>query len=157
MEESATGELPLWGLLLIPVAFFILFPIIWCFVLWILSNVGGWKRLAEHYRTESEPSGETFYGVSGKVGLTNYNHALNCTANQEGLFLEVSLLFRFAHSRLFIPWTEFRDVRRTRLIWLSFLAAKIGEPKRGSLMLETKVFEQSEGRRLLEDSNSGRS
>ena len=153
MEENATGELPLWGILLIPIAFFIIFPIFWCFVIWLISHIGGWNRLAMRYRTDREPNGKTWPAVQGKVGLASYKGSLTCTTNHQGLFLEPAVIFRFAHPRLFIPWSHFHKVSRQRILWFTFVKARIGDPPAGSLALDAKIFEGSEGRKLLGDTS----
>lgn len=154
MAESAQGEIPIWVVILIPVAFFIIFPVFWCFVIWIISHIGGWNRLAQRYRTEQEPSGKAWHGVQGKVGLASYKGSLTCTTDSRGMFLEPSLVFRFAHPRLFIPWSDFHKVGRQRILWFTFVRAKIGQPPVGSLALDAKIFEGSEGRKLLEQTAS---
>ncbi len=152
MEENLSGDMPFWVVILIPFAFLIIFPVLWCFVIWMMSHIGGWSRLAKSYRTDREPNGTTWHGVQGKIGLASYKGSLTCTADDRGLFLEPSLVFRFAHPRLFIPWSDFHKISRQRILWFTFVKARIGDPPVGSLALDAKIFEESEGRKLLGES-----
>lgn len=151
MNENTAAEMPVWVAILIPFACFLVFPLFWCSVVGILAHVGGWRRLARRYATDREPEGTASYGVYGRIGWVSYNGAVSCFTNEEGLFLEPTLLFRFAHPRLFLPWSEFRNVRRRRVLWLTMVRARIGDPKAGTLALEARVFRDSEGGKLLEN------
>ena len=149
METTGPEDMPIWVIVLIPIAFFIVFPLFWCFVVWINSHVSGWRRLARRYQSDEEPKGKRWHSVQGRVGLVSYKGVLTCVANEEGLFLEPGVLFRTGHPRLFLPWSEFRDVRRRQLLWYQFVKARIGDPAVATVVLEAKVFEESRGRCLL--------
>lgn len=139
--------MPVWVVILIPLVFFIVFPLIWCLVMWINSNVSGWSRLAKHYRSDAEPNGQQWSGIQGKIGLVSYKGVLDCTTNETGMFLQPSMIFRFAHPRLFIPWEEWHDLKAQQYLWLSMVSARIGNPKVASVILQSKVFEGTEAAR----------
>ena len=124
----------------------------WCFVMWINSHVSGWRQLAKRYQSDETPHGKTFSGIQGQIGLSSYRGVLECTANATGLFLRPGLLFRFGHPQLFIPWTDFHGAVRSSILWLKTVRADIGDPRIVRLRLEAKVFEESEGRKLLDGS-----
>jgi hypothetical protein len=144
-----TESTPVWLLVLLPLVFLAFFPLMWCGVLWINSRIGGWSRLARHYRSTGIPHGRTFHSVQGQVGIVSYRAALECTTNEHGLFIQPWAIFRFAHPLLFIPWSEMHGVNRTSLLWIPVVRAEIGKPRVAVLRLAAKVFEDSEGRRLL--------
>ena len=148
-EDIAPADMPVWAIILIPLAFFIIFPCFWCFIMWINSHVSGWNRLAKHYRSEETPSGKTWTGVQGMVGLVSYRRVLSCTTNESGLFIQPGLLFKFAHPLLFIPWSEFHGARKASILWFQYVSARIGDPCRGRLKLAANIFEQSEGKAIL--------
>ena len=148
-EEIAPTDLPVWAIILIPLAFFVIFPSFWCFIMWINSHVSGWKTLAKHYPSDDTPSGKAWTGVQGTVGFVSYKGVLNCTTNESGLFIQPGYLFKFGHPLLFIPWSEFHEARTTSILWLTYVSARIGQPKKGRLRLAANVIEQSEGRRIL--------
>ncbi|MDA8634526.1 hypothetical protein N9L71_12305 [Verrucomicrobiales bacterium] len=93
----------IWVIVLIPIALFIIFPLFWCFVMWINRQVGGWSRLAKRYRTSNEPKGKVWNSVLGSVGLISYRGVLRCVTNEGGLSLRPVALFRLDHPELFIP------------------------------------------------------
>lgn len=155
MSENVNQEMPVWVVILIPLAFCVVFPLFWCFVMWINSLAGGWSRLAKFYRSTDEPTGKQWHGIQGTVGLVSYRGVLECVTNEEGIYLQPGMLFRFAHPRLFIPWKDWHEVRPRNILWLKMVAAKIGHPKVGSLSLNAKVIEHSEGRALLSEQNHG--
>lgn len=148
-EGTANADMPLWGIILIPLAFFIIFPCFWCFVMWINSHVSGWRRLAKHYQSNDTPTGKAWSGVQGTVGMVSYKNALNCSANENGLYIQPGVLFKFGHPLLFIPWTEFHEARRTSILWVKYVGARIGDPALGRFRIAANVIEESEGRRIL--------
>ncbi|WP_265595201.1 hypothetical protein [Verrucomicrobium sp. BvORR106] len=54
---SSSPPFPIWLVALIPLAFFIVFPLFWCFVVWLISQFSGWSRLASTYAAKSPPKG----------------------------------------------------------------------------------------------------
>jgi hypothetical protein len=87
----------------------ILFFVGWAGVSYLLSMLGGWSRLAEYYRLESDFQGERwkFQSASMRLGV-NYNNVLTIGVNSTGVLLEVLFLFRMGHPPLFIPWSDIR-------------------------------------------------
>ncbi len=152
-EDIAPADMPVWIIMLIPIAFLIIFPCFWCFIMWINSHVSGWKRLAKFYRSDETPKGKTWTGVRGMIGVVSYKGVLNCTANETGLFVQPGTLFKFAHPLLFIPWGDFHEGRKGSVFWLEYVSARIGDPVRGRIRLAANVIEESEGRRILSAEN----
>lgn len=148
---EAGGDPPVWVIVLIPVIFAIVFPAFWCFVLWILSHVSGWKKLASRYRTSEKPEGGTYYGLFGMVGLVSYRGTLNVTTTDDGFFLSPNALFRFGHATLFVPWSECRLMRQTAFLGAKSAKVQMGEPRLGSLSIPLQVLEETAGRKLLEE------
>lgn len=102
IEEAFPFPLLLLVLVLAPV-----FSVgLWVAVCFLLSIIGGWSRLAEHYRSQSDFSGTKWQLQSGRLGLTNYGNSLTIGANDDGLYLAVFPLFRVGHPPLWIPWRE---------------------------------------------------
>ncbi len=148
-EDIAPADMPVWAIILIPLAFLVIFPCFWCFVMWINSHVSGWSRLAKSYRTDAPPKGKTWTGVRGMIGVVSYKGVLTCTTNETGLFIQPGALFKFGHPLLYIPWTDFYEGRKTSILWFEYVSARIGDPAKGRLRLAANVIEESEGRRIL--------
>ncbi len=127
------------------------FVLVWCAVVWLISQLSGWNRLAQRYRARQSATGKRWAWQYGLIGWAGYNGVLILTANAEGLFMEVFWLFGIGHPRLFIPWREFHQVRRKDFLWRHQVRANIGLPTLATVRLPAAVFEESEGRRLLTD------
>jgi hypothetical protein len=86
-----------------------LFLVGWAGVSYLLSKFGGWSRLAEYYRFESDFAGERWKHQSASMRLgVNYNNVLTIGVSSTGVLLEVLFLFRVGHPPLFIPWSDIR-------------------------------------------------
>ena len=110
METSAPVALIAGGF----VAFFTL---LWCFVLWIVSWVSGWRRLAEHFGTAFEFRGDVVAFVSARIGIANYSGMLTVGASEEGLYLVPIRIYRLFHRPILVPWTEIAADVRGRPRW----------------------------------------
>lgn len=140
--EPQTADAPAWLIVVILVAFPVFFIAIWSGVLFLLSRLAGWHRLAQHYaRGDRKPTGHYVSGSSGKVGFTNYNQMLILHFNQEGFFIEVNPLFKVGHKPLFIPWSEVSERRTVNLLFAKLEKLSIGRPKVGTISLPTKVLD----------------
>jgi len=90
---------------------FWLFPVLfigtWFLVAFMISRVGGWTTLAEHYRSDQPFSGTLirFQAAQLRYG-TNYNGCLNFGVNSESLYMAPMAFFRMFHSPLLVPWSE---------------------------------------------------
>ncbi len=149
MSEPAPVAPGLSMILAIVFGFFLIFPVMWCAVCWISSQVGGWARLAKRYRSDLTPWGKSWNGMQGMVGFVSYRGVLDFHSNAEGLFLRPIAIFRFAHPLLFIPWDALHEVRRSSFLWLKQVSASVGSPCIARLRLPLQVFEGSEGREVL--------
>ena len=94
---------------------FILFTVIWCGVVGVISFIGGWHGLAKSFRAE-----ETTFRVASlddelrfrfasmttgpKYFPTNYGNCLMVHVGGTGIQIAVWLPFRFLHPPLHIPW-----------------------------------------------------
>jgi hypothetical protein len=146
MEQEVV---PVWPALLIIAVFAIAFVLFWCFVIWLISQLSGWARLAQRYHSLRPTTGKVWRWQYGMIGWAGYNGILTLTANAEGLFMETLWLFGFGHPRLFIPWYEFREAKVQRYFFRRQVKAKIGFPPQATVRLPAAVFEQSEGRKVL--------
>jgi hypothetical protein len=103
-------------ILLIAFGFFLVFPLFWIMVVWLISRFG-WAALAADYQTTQPPTGSNHTLVSARIGLSNYNGTLNIWLNESGIFLEPIWLFRVGHARLFLPWQAVGSLKSKPLLW----------------------------------------
>ena len=100
----------------IPLAFLLVFPVMWLGVIWLISRFG-WMGLAQHWRTTDTPMGMLYSSASGRIGGARYNHVLQIWLDDRGLFLEPIWLFMVGHERLLIPWESVIGMKPTRILW----------------------------------------
>lgn len=128
---------PNWPLTLgIIAGFLVVFPLIWCTVVWFLSHASGWQRLAQRYASGSRPvTGVRYSGLTGMVGGISYRSVLTVHFDRDGFFMEPMFLFRIGQPRLFIPWADVSARRPFAILWWRAVAMTVGEPKLGTISL----------------------
>lgn len=139
----------------IVLAFAVIFPLWWCFVVWLISRFG-WSQLAERYGTEQQPWGNRLGGQSMRVNGSRYSHTIVLTTNDVGLFAEPTWIFRFGHKRLFIPWLEMHNPRPAMLRIWPLVALDVGFPATGSIAVAEDVLRQGPeaAQRILSEERS---
>jgi hypothetical protein len=75
-------------------------------ILWLLSRISGWRKLATHYRATRPLEGPSFAFRSGSVGLMNYRSCLWLNADPEGFGLRNIPPFGLFDPPILIPWSE---------------------------------------------------
>ena len=122
-----------------------LFIAIWIAATWLVSALGGWRALAERYRSDLPFTGQTWRMRSGRMGgVVRYNGLLTVGVNQAGLHLAVMPLFRPGHPPLFIPWPDV-TVESGRRFFRTFVIFRFRQMPNVSLWLYEKF-----GRQVLE-------
>lgn len=133
------------GLLLLLTAvlgFAVVFLSIWCFVMFLISRLGDWKRLAAAgFRAgDRAVTGTRKTWVTGWVGRARYKGCLTVTLSHDGFFLETWKPFAPFHPRLFIPWSAIRGKRERQVQLWNLLACDIGDPRIGVVALPVEDF-----------------
>lgn len=96
--------------------FFLIFPLFWIGVIFLVAYISGWAKLAKVYRFDGSFQDRSWSFQSARVGWGNYNGVLTVGANWEGLYLKPFFLFQFGHPPLFIPWYDI-SVQQTSSIF----------------------------------------
>jgi len=100
------------------VGFAVCFVALWITVGFIVSLIGGWRSLAERYRTDRVfPAHKRWMQSAQMRFLCGYNHVLTLASDSNGLYLATFFLFRVGHPPLFIPWNEIK-IGEVRLLLL---------------------------------------
>ena len=110
--------------LIIPV-FLIIFPLFFMGITTLLSFLGGWRSLANKYKTDRNPPSNARSMQSGKMSFVRYNNVLKIGTYQDGLFLDVFLLFKAGHPALFIPWQAISEIKNTNFLFMSYYKIKV--------------------------------
>ena len=86
-------------------AFFVVFPLFWMSIVWLIGKLGGWSALAAQYPADLPPRGEAFSWRTARLGFFgSYSNSLNVTVSDEGIHLAPLIFFKFGHASIFIPW-----------------------------------------------------
>lgn len=113
---------------LAPIALLLVFAAMWAAMSLLLSYMGGWASLAEHYRDNGDVRCQTYYMRSGSVGAIDYKSCLIIGVSKPGLRLSVLFPFRIGHPPLFIPWDQFHSVWERQTFLFDFLDMYVGTP-----------------------------
>lgn len=127
--------------------FWFLFPVffmgMWCFVCFVLSQIGGWGALGKRFRADREPMGIVFHGQSAQLRIfCSYINCLTMIVAKEGLYLKVWPMFRIGHPPLLIPREEIGAAKHHRLLWLRRVSFPVGRPAITTMKVPEKVFDQ---------------
>ncbi len=139
MHEDAVDSATLMALIV--VLFPLVFGTIWCGVVLLVSRIGGWHRLAQHYARDEAPSGPRYRFQSGSIGLMSYRHTLDLTVTPAGLYLSVIWPFRIGHPSLFIPRAAFHDPRPGLSLFARATRVAVGQPPIAHLQLPSAVVD----------------
>jgi hypothetical protein len=126
---------------LLPCGFPFFFVGMWVMVSWLIAMIGGWSRLAGHYRASSDFLGQTWNMCSGRMGISNYNGVLTIGANSNGLHLAVLLPFRVGHPPLFIPWEEI-STTPVKNFWVAYTELRFAAVPGVTLRLREKFAQR---------------
>jgi len=87
------------------VGFLIVFPVFWICVVWLISRLSGWSRLALTFAATKPASGEVFPWTSARLRFSSsYSNCLTVTVSVAGIHIATWGLFAFGHQPLFLPW-----------------------------------------------------
>jgi hypothetical protein len=143
MQQSS--GLSMWLIVgLIIIVWPIFFIALWSAIVFLMSVLGGWSRLARTYRTDEQPGGgKTISHVTGMVGIASYKKVLSITTNERGMFIEIRRVFRICHPTLFIPWSDIHNAHKVTLFYWDYVAFKVGDPAIASMRLPQQIFDGS--------------
>ena len=108
------------------------FPLLWTGVVFLLSRVGGWARLAERFGADGPGEGQAFNWSTAYFRLTcSYRHCLTVTLSELGIHLVPIFVFRIGHKPLFIPWSAIAELQRRRILFYSSVKLNLKDPDAG--------------------------
>ena len=88
------------------------FMALWCSIVFVISFISEWNKLARRFRAQSKPSGHMFGMQRAIINGANYNNCLTFGATNDGLYLSIFPLFAIGHAPLLIPWTALSDFQK---------------------------------------------
>jgi len=126
-------------------------PLIFSFVIGLLSVVSGWHQMGKVYRTDKAPAGEHLSFCSARIGLVNYNNCLEYGIAEEGLYVRPFFVLRLFHPTLCIPWSEIES-EPTTFLWLKLHRLRMAKAGGKKIVVHDKDFERM--KRYLEPTDS---
>lgn len=116
---------------LFPFFFPFFFVAFWCFILTLISRLGGWNRLAEKYSYDSNFLGTWKGWLWGRIGMANYKRCLWVGVSPEGLHLKTGpfFFFQIAHPPLRIPWYAITTIENRTYWFMDVVDITLSDPK----------------------------
>jgi hypothetical protein len=98
---------------LIILGFFVIFPLFWSAIVFLISRIGGWGSMAESYPYR-EPLAANCFSLQSAIlrFSSSYNGVLKICADEQGVYFSVLFLFRPGHSPFFVPWEEITGTKK---------------------------------------------
>lgn len=80
----------------------------WYGLVFVLAELSGWRKLQQRFAVERAAISVPMSRMSVRLGWVRYNLVVLAGADQDALYLGVSMLFRGPHKWLRIPWSSLR-------------------------------------------------
>ena len=111
----------------------------------VVSWLGGWRRLASEYRCDDDFDGTVKKFQNGYVGFIRYGRSLWIGTSAKGLYLKTGPLFffRLFHPPLLIPWSAVSKISDKNFLWQRNLKIEIKEPKASLTIPRSSIEDES--------------
>lgn len=129
----------------IPIFFVVFILIFWV----VIPNIGGWKKLAQHYGTTQKADtimGERIHFGEIRVGGINLKNMVKGYKTHKGLFLTQYLFFMGNAKNLYIPWEEFQPAEEVNFLFIKRYKLRIGSPEVSYIEITKRKYEQLQDR-----------
>jgi hypothetical protein len=121
--------------------FAVYFVLLWTAISFMIAFAGGWRRLAQRYRTQLPFPAYKRRFQSGYFRLiVGYRSVLTLASDTNGIHLGVVFPFRLGHPRLFIPWSDIQIEPTERWLFLTRQTLRFG-PTQIPLRLRASLVE----------------
>ena len=134
----------------LPISLYILLPLffvaVWTLALIFVSAVSGWSALANHFRSNLEPIGETrsaggFFSSVYFRYWGHYSGVVRLTSATDGLYLSALFPFRPGHPPLRIPWNEIQ-FSHTRRFFRNYVVLLLGTAEQIPLRIPQRMADR---------------
>lgn len=126
--------------------FFIVFPLFWMAIVFLISRIGGWAGLAKLYAAEMPARGDAFAMCTARLnGVGNYRNSLNVTVSASGIHMQPLYIFSAGHEPLFIPWRAVTELEKRKRMFFTTARLHVKSDDAGGLATIT-----IHGERVLE-------
>jgi len=130
---------PFLPLLIVLLVIGTLFP-----TMFLISLIGGWRRLAFRFQAQEPFYGDSWSWQSAQLrGWCNYNNCLTVGANPEALYLSVNFPFGMFHPPLLIPWREIEvETGKAFFGWYDKALMRVGTEERIRVCIYGKLVQR---------------
>ncbi len=116
---------------------------VWMLAAFLISWMSGWRALGRQFRLQGSWPSQSWSWQSASLRFrANYNNCLIVGADAGGLYLRVSVLFRFMHPDLFVPWSEIQVGAKKRLWFIELIKLSLGRELRIPFTIRTRLYEK---------------
>lgn len=112
--------------IIIGLGFLVVFPILWCGIVFLTASLGGWRSLAEQFPVpsvlkETKPK-KIYSATSLKINLLgNYSGIIEAKLYSEGILLTTGPFFKFGHPSIFLPKNRITHAKMGKILFRTFL------------------------------------
>jgi hypothetical protein len=122
-----------------PFIVFLIIPLYFTFLNWLISRISGWSLLARRFEATEPFVGEFWGWQSARFRWgCNYNNCLKVGASPEALYLAMPWLFQMFHPALLIPWSEIEVEKGKTLFW-EYVQLRIGREEPVTVRISGKL------------------
>ena len=122
-------------------------------ICFIISVWSGWRTLAKRFRHDYDSRHQIGLWKSARFRWgCHYNNALKIAANSEGLWL-TTIAIVLQHPPLLIPWSEIRVVKRSTMLWWTFVQLELGVTERIPFTIYESLFTEINRQGQLDATN----
>jgi hypothetical protein len=92
----------------------------WFGISGLLALLGDWWRLSKLFPDPDPPQAPLFGYPSGiSMNSMNYRSCVTAVADEDGIHLRISLIFRFMHPPLLIPWSAIGSITQKKILFFT--------------------------------------
>jgi hypothetical protein len=116
-------------IVLAPLLFLLLFPILWCLIGLLLATLSGWRGLAARFPDREVSSGTRLTAVSGSVGFVNFRHVMALSVDARGVRFAMWLPVFFGFKPFHLAWSDIASMQEVKRLFRRELELK---PREGA-------------------------
>ncbi len=139
LDNPVTATFMVFGIV---AAFLVIFPLFWIFVVWLISHLSGWQKLAKRYPATLPPQGKRMGGQTLLMGFSRYSNTMEMVVNSTGIWMQPKWLFRAGHKPVFIPWSELSNPQPATWRWSKLVYFGLGNPVFRKIALSETVLKE---------------
>lgn len=117
----------------------VLFPVLWCFILFVLSRISGWSRVSKIFAYDGKIDGKYMRFQSARISGVRFGSSLEVGVNEVGLLIVPFLPFRPFHKRLLIPWNYLKAEKFKKFLFTGYKLT-LEEDDKFSITINGRLF-----------------